>query len=235
MQKKGGLTTSTIILVVVFIIGMIVGVKLYNKYIISEETNNIDNGKLEQTKEFSYTTPEEYYETIDYSCNIDSDCEVKNIGVCPNQKCVNKDFNVDTKFLEDYYDKKAEETGDQLVCGAGARNINGCECISNKCEEIPILPPCPEEEFPETRQCECQEGYIKARTPYIYPDEKNYSYCKTNVSWEEFDLCNSQDDCLEDYRCINNNGEEDNTDFRCAPNKGFKVSCYCDNNSCYCS
>ena len=58
---------------------------------------------------------------IDYSCNIDSDCEIKNVGnLCGYYpQCVNKDFIPNPPEL------------DSVVCGFPA--IDGCKCIASKC------------------------------------------------------------------------------------------------------
>ena len=61
---------------------------------------------------------------VDYSCNVDSDCEVKNLG---NQcgyypRCVNKNYQPHPPELS------------SMVCGFPT--ISGCRCVENKCQDI---------------------------------------------------------------------------------------------------
>ncbi|MFW5847033.1 MAG: hypothetical protein ACOCUU_02625 [Nanoarchaeota archaeon] len=60
---------------------------------------------------------------IDYSCEIDSDCEIKNVGnECGYYpKCVNKNFKPNPPEL------KSSDCGFPL--------IDHCKCINNQCVE----------------------------------------------------------------------------------------------------
>lgn len=59
---------------------------------------------------------------IDYSCTVDSDCEIKNVGnLCGGYpECVNKNFVPNPPEL------------DSMICGFPS--IDGCKCIAGKCE-----------------------------------------------------------------------------------------------------
>ncbi len=58
---------------------------------------------------------------INYSCNADSDCEIKNVGnACGGYPlCVNKSFIPNPPEL------------DSMVCGFPS--IDGCKCVEKKC------------------------------------------------------------------------------------------------------
>lgn len=69
---------------------------------------------------------DEYYNSLDDSCKVDSDCSIKNVGngcgYYPD--CVNKDAQTNPDIF-----KKYSVIG---VCGFPV--IKKCECKSNKCE-----------------------------------------------------------------------------------------------------
>ncbi|HLC73968.1 MAG TPA: hypothetical protein VJH20_05030 [Candidatus Nanoarchaeia archaeon] len=69
---------------------------------------------------------------IDYSCLVDKDCQIKNIGNCCGYylQCVNKDFLPDLKSVQ----KECEESGFKGNCGF--REIHSCKCIDNWCEGV---------------------------------------------------------------------------------------------------
>lgn len=58
---------------------------------------------------------------IDYSCNVDSDCEIKNVGNHCGYfpLCVNKNFRPHRPELESY------------ICSWPS--IDGCKCVENRC------------------------------------------------------------------------------------------------------
>jgi hypothetical protein len=66
-------------------------------------------------------TKSTFFSGIDYSCETDSDCEIKNVG---NQcgyfpECVNKNFVPNPPEL------------DSIICGFPS--IESCECVESKC------------------------------------------------------------------------------------------------------
>ena len=69
---------------------------------------------------------------LDYSCRVDSDCEVKNVGNCCGYfpACVNKDAQPDPEAVQ----ARCAETGMASVCGF--RDIQACTCVSNRCEAV---------------------------------------------------------------------------------------------------
>jgi hypothetical protein len=75
-------------------------------------------------------TIDDYYSGIDYSCSVDSDCEIKNVGngcgYFPN--CVNKNAITDPDFIAEAY-TRAELTS---VCGFPS--IDNCICVDNVCK-----------------------------------------------------------------------------------------------------
>lgn len=70
---------------------------------------------------------------VDYSCKVDSDCAVKDIGSCCGYypACVNKDSPT---FPEQVQARCAAE-GLSSVCGFP--DIAGCACVEGRCENIP--------------------------------------------------------------------------------------------------
>ncbi|MEK6894790.1 MAG: hypothetical protein AABX10_04980 [Nanoarchaeota archaeon] len=78
----------------------------------------------------TYETFQEYYSSIDFSCNTDSDCEIKDIHNCCGYYpgCANKNAKTDPDFVR----KFCSENGFSSVCGWPS--IQSCKCVSNKCE-----------------------------------------------------------------------------------------------------
>jgi len=72
---------------------------------------------------------DKYYSSIDYSCNTDSDCEIKDIHNCCGYYpgCVNKNAKTDPDFVR----KACIIEGVGSICGFPS--IDGCECVENKC------------------------------------------------------------------------------------------------------
>ena len=73
-----------------------------------------------------------YYSSIDYSCQTDSDCEIKNVGNCCGYypRCVNKNYLPDVESVV----KECKEKGVVSICGFP--DVAGCKCIENKCNSI---------------------------------------------------------------------------------------------------
>ena len=65
-------------------------------------------------------------------CESNSDCEIKNVGNCCGYYplCVNSNYEPNiTKVQQECF-----EQGIASVCGW--TEIQGCECIENKCQDI---------------------------------------------------------------------------------------------------
>lgn len=73
-----------------------------------------------------------YYSSIDYSCNTDSECTVKDIHNCCGEypECVNVDAEVNSEKVTEL----CEKSDTAAVCGFPT--INGCECKDNKCSGV---------------------------------------------------------------------------------------------------
>ncbi|MGY0634227.1 hypothetical protein [Luteimonas sp. A478] len=69
---------------------------------------------------------------LDYSCQVDSDCEVKNVGNCCGYfpACVNAAAEPDPDAVM----AQCAESGMASVCGF--REIQACTCTSNRCEAV---------------------------------------------------------------------------------------------------
>ncbi|MGY0560093.1 hypothetical protein ACW7G2_05170 [Luteimonas sp. A277] len=69
---------------------------------------------------------------LDYSCQVDSDCEVKNVGNCCGYfpACVNAAAEPDPDAVM----AQCAESGMASVCGF--REIQACTCVSNRCEAV---------------------------------------------------------------------------------------------------
>jgi len=76
------------------------------------------------------TTLGEYYDSLDMSCTIDRDCEVKNIGNCCGYfpECVNTNAVTDPAL--------AETLCDDRVSACGFAEITKCRCVAGKCTGI---------------------------------------------------------------------------------------------------
>lgn len=71
----------------------------------------------------------DYYSSIDRSCEHDSDCKIKNIGMCCgyNPSCVNENADADPKFVSRY----CFEHGIISICGFCMPDR--CKCEENQC------------------------------------------------------------------------------------------------------
>ena len=74
---------------------------------------------------------EEYNQSIDKSCQQDSDCTVKNVGNCCGYypACTHVDAQANPYFVS----KTCEEYGIAGICGFPS--IEACKCQNNKCVE----------------------------------------------------------------------------------------------------
>ena len=89
-----------------------------------------DSEKLQ--KEQASEMLDEYYENVDYSCETDRDCTLKDVHNCCGYypQCVNTEF-VSEPGIVDELCEVSERSG---VCGFPT--INGCQCIDGKCQGI---------------------------------------------------------------------------------------------------
>ncbi len=78
----------------------------------------------------SYSTLQEYENSIDYSCQTDSDCAIKDVHTCCgyDPACTNKNAVVDATFVSD----ACEKEGAVGICGFPS--IDSCKCENNKCK-----------------------------------------------------------------------------------------------------
>jgi hypothetical protein len=69
---------------------------------------------------------------LDYSCKVDSDCEVMNVGNCCGYfpACVNSAAQPDPEAVM----AQCADSGMASVCGF--REIQACSCVNSRCEAI---------------------------------------------------------------------------------------------------
>ena len=69
---------------------------------------------------------------VDYSCQTDADCTIKNVGNCCGYypACV----NVDSPTFPEQVMADCAATGRSGVCGFPS--ISGCQCVEGRCEGI---------------------------------------------------------------------------------------------------
>ena len=77
----------------------------------------------------NYASFQEYFEGIDYSCNSDSDCVIKDVGLCCGQynRCMNSDAVTDLDFVS-----ASCSNGDGINFGCQIQT-NGCLCVNHVC------------------------------------------------------------------------------------------------------
>lgn len=69
-------------------------------------------------------------DAVDYSCTVDADCAVKNVGNCCGYypACVNRD----SPTFPEQVRERCEAEGMMGVCGFP--DITACQCVDNRCE-----------------------------------------------------------------------------------------------------
>jgi len=77
----------------------------------------------------NYSTLQEYENSINYSCQTDSDCVIKDVPNCCGYypKCTNNDAFVDAPFVQE----ACKNEGLSSICGFP--DISYCGCENNKC------------------------------------------------------------------------------------------------------
>jgi len=71
-----------------------------------------------------------YYASIDYACEVDADCAIKDVGSCCGYypECVNVDATVDSDFVA------AQCAAEGLGGVCGYPSIDGCLCSGGVCQ-----------------------------------------------------------------------------------------------------
>ena len=74
-----------------------------------------------------------YYENIDYSCNTNTDCVVKDIGKCcgGGLACVNNNADADPNYVSEICAKG------HLASDCSIPYIISCSCVDGKCHNLP--------------------------------------------------------------------------------------------------
>lgn len=69
-------------------------------------------------------------DAVDYSCTVNADCAVKNVGNCCGHypACVNRD----SPTFPEQVRERCEAEGMMGVCGFP--EISACQCVDNRCE-----------------------------------------------------------------------------------------------------
>lgn len=70
---------------------------------------------------------------IDYGCERDADCEVKNVGNC----CGYYPACVNTRSATFPEQVKAQCAADGMSSVCGFPEIGGCQCVEGRCESLP--------------------------------------------------------------------------------------------------
>ncbi len=101
-----------------------------------------------------YGSLEEYYDSIDYSCNTDSDCVKKDIRKCCglDYACVNKGAVVDPQAVRELCAKEGLVSTCDSIRDAGL--VYSCNCIQDKCQPGPIIDPA----VPIETVLECEQA-----------------------------------------------------------------------------
>ncbi len=75
-------------------------------------------------------TLDEYYASIDYSCQTDADCEIKDVHNCCGYypECVNADARTDADLVGEL----CQNEGMASICGFPS--IDACRCSEGRCE-----------------------------------------------------------------------------------------------------
>lgn len=70
---------------------------------------------------------------VDYSCKVDADCAVKNVGNCCGYypACT----NIDSPTFPEQVQQRCAADGTSSICGF--REISACQCVQSRCEAAP--------------------------------------------------------------------------------------------------
>jgi hypothetical protein len=116
-------------LMIGIVVGLVLGIIL--GFFISDTPQQISN-ETETFEEPSLL--EEYYLQIDYSCDTDQDCVVKNVGNCCGYSpaCTNKDAITNTSLVQE----NCINEGMASICGFPG--IDSCMCEEGRCVVGPV-------------------------------------------------------------------------------------------------
>jgi|WetSurMetagenome_2_1015567.scaffolds.fasta_scaffold832570_1 hypothetical protein len=92
------------------------------------KTKRGGGGKPDAVKK-DYATLSEYEASLDYSCQVDLDCVVKDMHNCCGYypKCMNVDAKTDSDFVRKFCTQEKK----MGVCGFTA--IDSCQCSNGQC------------------------------------------------------------------------------------------------------
>ncbi len=67
---------------------------------------------------------------VDYSCKVNADCAVKNVGNCCGYypACT----NIDSPTFPEQVEQRCAAEGTSSICGF--REISACQCVQSRCE-----------------------------------------------------------------------------------------------------
>lgn len=99
---------------------------------VPEVPEGTDFGRAGQAEPAERPLPKslkEYERSIDYSCESDSDCVIKDVGNCCGfyPRCVNTNAETRPDLVKEF----CAESGLVSVCGF--QSIRSCECVSGTC------------------------------------------------------------------------------------------------------
>ncbi len=98
---------------------------IFSFYVYFSRIKNIGSNK-------SYSTLKEYREGLNYSCNFNFECKIKDIHDCCGYypECVNSNAKVDPDFVDRICGKEVR------LCPLGVftSDTTSCKCINKKCQ-----------------------------------------------------------------------------------------------------
>jgi len=106
------------------------------------------------SKERPYKTLDDYYSSIDLSCEKDKDCVINDISSCCGYypQCTHKKAKTDPEFVI------TECTEEQIAQNCGFDPITDCQCVDNMC--VAVIGVEVPEEIQKTLEYECPENKI---------------------------------------------------------------------------
>ena len=84
---------------------------------------------VEKPKQTATQGLNDYYSTMDYSCEQESDCRILDVHNCCGQylQCVNKNARTDAAMVE----KLCKAEGAASICGF--EEVTACKCSNSRC------------------------------------------------------------------------------------------------------
>lgn len=73
---------------------------------------------------------EQYYKSLDTSCQSDQDCQVSNAANCCGYypRCLNKNAKPNPEFVKEFCQKN------QILSTCGFEDIQSCKCVASQCQ-----------------------------------------------------------------------------------------------------